>query len=34
MDPVGNSPAELAAFMQEELARWAPAIRRSGAMEQ
>jgi tripartite-type tricarboxylate transporter receptor subunit TctC len=33
MEPVGNSPAELATFMQEELARWAPAIRRSGAME-
>ena len=34
MDPVGNTPAELAAFMQDELARWTPAIRRSGAMEQ
>ena len=34
MDPVGNSPGELAAFMQDELARWTPAIKRSGAMEQ
>lgn len=34
MDPVGNSPAEMAAFMREELARWAPVIKRSGAQEQ
>ncbi len=30
MTPVGNSPAEFAAFMQEELQRWAPVIRRTG----
>ncbi len=34
MDPVGSTPAELAQFMRDELARWTPAIRRSGAMEQ
>ena len=31
MEPVGNSPAEFAAFMQEELKRWTPVIKRSGA---
>jgi len=31
MDPRPNSPAEFAAFMQEELKRWGPVIRRSGA---
>jgi tripartite-type tricarboxylate transporter receptor subunit TctC len=30
MDPVGNSPAQFAAFMQEELRRWGPVIKRSG----
>jgi len=30
MDPVGNSPREFAAFMQDELRRWEPVIRRSG----
>jgi tripartite-type tricarboxylate transporter receptor subunit TctC len=30
MDPVGNSPEAFAAFMQEELRRWAPVIRRAG----
>jgi hypothetical protein len=34
MDPVGGTPAELARFMRDELERWTPAIRRSGAMEQ
>ena len=31
MDPRPNSPTEFAAFMQEELKRWGPVIRRSGA---
>jgi hypothetical protein len=31
MDPVGNSPQDFAAFMQEELKRWKPVIVRSGA---
>lgn len=31
MDPRPNSPAEFAAFMQEDLKRWEPVIRRSGA---
>jgi len=31
MDPAPMSPAEFAAFMQAELARWAPVIKRSGA---
>lgn len=30
METVGNSPAQFAAFMRDELARWAPIIRRSG----
>jgi len=30
MEPVGNSPAQFAAFMQEELRRWGPVIKRSG----
>lgn len=30
METVGNSPAQFGAFMREELARWAPIIRRSG----
>lgn len=30
MQPVGNSPAEFAAFMQDELRRWTPVIRRTG----
>ena len=31
MDPAPSTPAEFAAFMQEELKRWTPVIRRSGA---
>ena len=31
MDPRPGSPTEFAAFMQEELKRWGPVIRRSGA---
>ncbi len=31
MDPAPDTPAEFAAFMQAELRRWAPVIRRSGA---
>ena len=31
MDPGPGSPAEFAAFMQEELKRWGPVIKRSGA---
>ncbi|MDB5805128.1 MAG: putative Bug-like extra cytoplasmic solute receptor, family [Betaproteobacteria bacterium] len=31
MDPNPGSPAEFAAFMRAELARWAPVIKRSGA---
>ena len=30
MDPVGDSPQAFAAFMQEELKRWTPVIRRAG----
>lgn len=30
MTPVGNTPAQFAAFMQEELRRWRPVIRRTG----
>jgi tripartite-type tricarboxylate transporter receptor subunit TctC len=30
MDPVGNTPQEFAAFMQDELRRWEPVIRRTG----
>ena len=30
MDPVGNTPQEFAAFMQDELRRWTPVIRRAG----
>lgn len=30
MTPVGNTPAQFAAFMQEELRRWGPVIRRTG----
>jgi tripartite-type tricarboxylate transporter receptor subunit TctC len=30
MEPVGGTPAEFAAFMQDELRRWAPVIRRAG----
>jgi tripartite-type tricarboxylate transporter receptor subunit TctC len=30
MEPVGNSPQSFAAFMQAELARWTPVIRRAG----
>jgi tripartite-type tricarboxylate transporter receptor subunit TctC len=30
MDPVGSTPQAFGAFMQEELARWAPVIRRAG----
>jgi tripartite-type tricarboxylate transporter receptor subunit TctC len=30
MDPVGDSPQAFAAFMQAELARWTPVIRRAG----
>ena len=31
MDPAPMTPAEFAAFMQDELKRWGPVIRRSGA---
>jgi tripartite-type tricarboxylate transporter receptor subunit TctC len=31
MDPAPDTPAQFAAFMQAELKRWAPVIRRSGA---
>ena len=31
MEPAPSTPAEFAAFMQEELKRWTPVIRRSGA---
>jgi tripartite-type tricarboxylate transporter receptor subunit TctC len=31
MDPAPGTPAEFAAFMQEELKRWGPVIKRSGA---
>ncbi len=31
MDPAPSTPAEFAAFMQEELKRWTPVIKRSGA---
>jgi tripartite-type tricarboxylate transporter receptor subunit TctC len=30
MDPVGDSPQAFAAFMQDELRRWSPVIRRAG----
>ena len=30
MEPVGNSPQAFAAFMQDELKRWTPVIRRAG----
>lgn len=30
MDPVGNSPQAFAEFMQDELRRWSPIIRRAG----
>jgi len=30
MTPVGNTPAEFADFMQDELKRWAPVIQRTG----
>ena len=30
MDPVGNTPQQFAQFMQEELRRWEPVIRRTG----
>jgi tripartite-type tricarboxylate transporter receptor subunit TctC len=30
MTPVGNTPAQFAAFMQQELARWRPVIERTG----
>jgi tripartite-type tricarboxylate transporter receptor subunit TctC len=30
-EPVGNSPEEFHAFIQKEIARWAPVIRASGA---
>jgi tripartite-type tricarboxylate transporter receptor subunit TctC len=30
MEPVGGTPQQFAAFMREELARWAPVIRRAG----
>jgi tripartite-type tricarboxylate transporter receptor subunit TctC len=30
MDPVGDSPQSFAAFMQDELRRWTPVIRRAG----
>ena len=31
MEPAGGTPAAFAAFMQDELRRWGPVIRRSGA---
>jgi tripartite-type tricarboxylate transporter receptor subunit TctC len=31
MDPAPGTPAEFAAYMREELKRWGPVIRRSGA---
>jgi tripartite-type tricarboxylate transporter receptor subunit TctC len=31
MDPEPGTPAQFAAFMQAELTRWTPVIRRSGA---
>ena len=31
MEPIGGSPEQLAAFMQQERERWTPIIRRSGA---
>ncbi|MSQ70008.1 MAG: tripartite tricarboxylate transporter substrate binding protein [Betaproteobacteria bacterium] len=31
MEPIGGTPEELTKFMREELARWTPVIKRSGA---
>ena len=32
MEPQPGTPAEFAAYMQEELKRWTPVIKRSGAV--
>ena len=31
--PVGNTPAEFAAFVREDIERWAPIVKQSGAMQ-
>ena len=30
-EPVGNTPAEFAAFVREDIRRWAPVVKQSGA---